>query len=127
MHNELRDSFQEVKLEQIPRGQNSEADALAKLASQKEATMLGVITLEIQKKPSVPEEEVMQVEGEAEVTWMTPLWAYIKDGTLPADKMAARRLRYRAARYVNYEGALYKRGYNQPLLRCVAGEESFIS
>ncbi|XP_074323582.1 uncharacterized protein LOC141660495 [Apium graveolens] len=47
---ELMGKFKEVNLEQIPRTQNADADALAKLGSQREATLLGVIPLEIQEQ-----------------------------------------------------------------------------
>ncbi|XP_074347624.1 uncharacterized protein LOC141686489 [Apium graveolens] len=79
--------FKEVRLECVPREKNSNADALAKMGSQQEAVLLGSIPLEIQ------------------------------EGTLPEDKFMARRLRYQAARYVIYDEVLYKRGFNQPLLR----------
>ncbi|XP_074374159.1 uncharacterized protein LOC141714544 [Apium graveolens] len=35
----------------------------------------------------------------------------------------ARHLRYQAAKYIEYDGVLYKRGFNQPLLRFVDMEE----
>ncbi|XP_074377588.1 uncharacterized protein LOC141719104 [Apium graveolens] len=41
--------FNEVRLELIPRGQNEGADKLAKLASRREATLLGVVPLDIQR------------------------------------------------------------------------------
>ncbi|XP_074368139.1 uncharacterized protein LOC141708414 [Apium graveolens] len=46
-----------------------------------------------------------------------------QEGTLPEDKFKARRLCYQAARYAMYDEVLYKRGFNQPLLRCVDKEE----
>ncbi|XP_074362687.1 uncharacterized protein LOC141702959 [Apium graveolens] len=54
---------------------------------------------------------------------MTPILAYIHKRTLPEDKFKARRLRYQTARYVVYDEVLYKRGFNQPLLRYVDEEE----
>ncbi|XP_074336852.1 uncharacterized protein LOC141674025 [Apium graveolens] len=56
-------------------------------------------------------------------TWMTHIYNYIRAGTLSEDKLQARRLCYQAAKYVEYDGVLYKRGFNQPLLRCVDMEE----
>ncbi|XP_074327395.1 uncharacterized protein LOC141665314 [Apium graveolens] len=120
---ELMGKFKEVNLEQIPRAQNADADALAKLGSQREATLLGVIPLEIQKQPSIFQAEVMGVEIQREESWVTPILDYITKGTLPADKDEARRVKYRATRYVIYNENLYKRGFNRPLLRCVAGDE----
>ncbi|XP_074360580.1 uncharacterized protein LOC141700792 [Apium graveolens] len=109
--------FKEVRLECVPREKNSNADALAKMGSQQEAVLLGSIPLKIQEVPSIPEIETMQVDEALKKTWMTPILAYIRKGTLPEDKFMARRLRYQAARYVIYDEVLYKRGFNQPLLR----------
>ncbi|XP_074347181.1 uncharacterized protein LOC141686014 [Apium graveolens] len=115
--------FKEVRLECVPREKNSNADALAKMGSQQEVVLLGFIPLEIQEVPSIPEIEIMQVDEAPRETWMTPILAYIHKGTLPEDKFKARRLRYQAARYVVYDEVLYKRGFNQPLLRYVDEEE----
>ena len=67
--------------------------------------------------------EIMQIEEEVVTTWMTPIWDYIKEGKLPEDKSEARKLKYKAARYVEYDGNLYRRGFNQPLLKCIDGDE----
>ncbi|XP_074353997.1 uncharacterized protein LOC141692932 [Apium graveolens] len=119
----LIEKFQVVRLECISREKNSNADALAKMGSQQEAVLLGSILLEIQKIPSIPEIEAMQVDETPKEIWMSPLLAYIHKGTLHEDKFKARRLHYQAARYVVYDEILYKRGFNQPLLRCVDEEE----
>ncbi|KAL8112712.1 hypothetical protein AgCh_020142 [Apium graveolens] len=74
--------FREVIIEQIPRRENSNADAFAKWGSQKEVLLIGVIPLEIQEKPSFPSAK---------------------------DRTASRRLRYKAARYMEYDVGLYRR------------------
>ncbi|XP_074374821.1 uncharacterized protein LOC141715244 [Apium graveolens] len=114
--------FNEVRVEHISRDENTRVDALAKLGSQREATLLGVIPLEIQNKTSVPEEFTFEIAALGR-TWMTPIWDYVKTGTLPQEKKEARRVKYQAARYVIYDEILYRRGFNTPLLRCVDGEE----
>ncbi|XP_008231833.1 PREDICTED: uncharacterized protein LOC103331001 [Prunus mume] len=43
--------------------------------------------------------------------------------TLPADPAEARRVRYRSARYLIINGALYKRGFSLPYLRCLTPDE----
>ncbi|XP_074326867.1 uncharacterized protein LOC141664812 [Apium graveolens] len=98
--------FKEVRLEYVSREKNGKADNLAKIGSQQEAVLLGSIPLEIREIPSIPEIEVMQVDGAPKETWMTPILAYIHKGTLPEDKFKARRLRYQAARYVMYKKVL---------------------
>ncbi|XP_074327829.1 uncharacterized protein LOC141665745 [Apium graveolens] len=113
--------FKEVRLECVPREKNS--NALAKMGSWQEAMFLGSIPLEIQEIPSILEVEVMQVDEAPKETWMMPIFAYIHKGTIPEDKFKAQRLRYQDVRYVMYDEFLYKRGFNQPFLRCVDKEE----
>ncbi|XP_074373877.1 uncharacterized protein LOC141714244 [Apium graveolens] len=115
--------FNEVRLELIPCGQNEGADELAKLGSRREATLLGVVPLDIQRQSSVPEHEVDSLSDNLGPTWMTPILAYIKEGSLPDKKNEARRIKYKAARYVIYDGVLYRRGFSVPLLKCIDGEE----
>ncbi|XP_074324088.1 uncharacterized protein LOC141661006 [Apium graveolens] len=115
--------FNEVRLELIPRGQNEGADELAKLGSRRESTSLGTVPLDIQRQPSVPEHEVGSLSNELGPTWMTPILAYIKEGSLPDEKNEARRIKYKAGRYVIYDGILYRRGFSVPLLKCIDGDE----
>lgn len=65
----------------------------------------------------------MSMEISTETLWITPIVEYITKKTLPRDKNESKRLKYQAARYVIYDGTLYKRGFNRPLLRCIAGDE----
>ena len=83
--------------------------------------MLGVIPLEIQYQPSIHKIELLNVEVEESDLWTTPIHEHIANGTLLGDKDEARKLRYKVAQYVIYDGVLYRRGFNCPLLRCVAG------
>ena len=55
---------------------------------------------------------------------MTPIVVYLKDGRLLEDKDEARKLRIRATKYVLIDEVLYKRGFSQPYLRCLALDES---
>ncbi|XP_074337232.1 uncharacterized protein LOC141674424 [Apium graveolens] len=119
--------FNEVRLELIPRGQNEGADELAKLGSCRETTLQGVVPLDIQRQPSVPEHEVSGLSDNLDPTWMTPILAYIKEGSLLDEKNEARRIRYKAARYVLYDGVLYRRGFSVPLLNLVAPFTSLMS
>ena len=55
---------------------------------------------------------------------MTPILQYLQSGLLLEDKNKARRIRIRAARYLILNNKLYRRSYSQPLLKCLAPEES---
>ncbi|KAL5579754.1 hypothetical protein UlMin_012196 [Ulmus minor] len=50
---------------------------------------------------------------------MDPIISFLRDGTLPADKFEACRLRFRSARYFLDKGKLYKKGFSSPSLLCL--------
>ena len=111
--------FKEVDFVKIPREENMEADTLAKEASVNEATSEFD---EIQYLPSIDFPEVQQIEGEE--NWITPIISYLKDGKLLERKDEAKKLRVRSARYLLMDEVLYKRGFSQPYLRCLAPDEA---
>ncbi|XP_060961981.1 uncharacterized protein LOC133032149 [Cannabis sativa] len=120
---ELLQKFKKVVVSRVPRAHNSHADALARLASTREAELLDVIHVDVLTHPTVSRDEVMEIDVSRKVTWMTPIITYLEKDILPDDKIEARKLRHRAARYVIYDGRLYRRSFSQPLLKCIDGEE----
>ncbi|KAM6543039.1 hypothetical protein CsatB_007486 [Cannabis sativa] len=115
--------YQKVIVSRIPRARNSHADALARLASTREAELLDVIPVDVLAHPTINQEVIMEIDTTEEVTWMTLIVAYLEKGVLPDDKVEARKLRQRAAQYVMYDGRLYRRSFSQPLLKCIDGED----
>ena len=55
---------------------------------------------------------------------MDPIISYLKDGKLPDDKLEAKRLRCKSARYTILQDVLYKRGFTALYLRCLSSEEA---
>ena len=51
---------------------------------------------------------------------MIPIISYLKDGTLPEDHNAPRRLKVQATRFVTIGDVLYKMGFSRLYLRCLA-------
>ncbi|KAI5351522.1 hypothetical protein L3X38_004413 [Prunus dulcis] len=119
-HQLLR-SFQAYEIKQIPRGENSHADALARLASAINDKVGRNVPVEILAQPSTVTSEACAVRYED--TWMSPIYLYLTNGTLPEDKAQARKLRYRSARYTVINDVLYKRGYTTPYLKCLTAEQ----
>ncbi|XP_074355873.1 uncharacterized protein LOC141695533 [Apium graveolens] len=76
-----------------------------------------------ERQPSVPEHEVGSLSDDLGPTWMTHNLAYIKEGSLPEEKNEARRIKYKATRYVIYDEVLYRRGFSVPLVKCIDGDE----
>ena len=54
---------------------------------------------------------------------MTPIVSYLMDGRLLEEKDEARKLKVKSARYILMDEVLYKRGFFQPFLRCLAPDE----
>ncbi|XP_060965518.1 uncharacterized protein LOC133034447 [Cannabis sativa] len=117
------EKFDYFKIEQIPREQNSNVDALAKLASQNEFDELNLVPVEMLNEPSICEKKDVEMIDSSPM-WMTPIFNYLLSGQLPTDKNEAQKLLYSVPRYMIVEGKLYRRGYSMPLLRCVLPAEA---
>ncbi|XP_024171526.1 uncharacterized protein LOC112177468 [Rosa chinensis] len=108
---------------QIPRAENDKADALAKLASTSPNPTYGTTKVEVLAGPSTSKtvSEIFSVDHKP--SWMDPILKYMVDGRTPDDKVKARRLQLRSARYTIMNGKLYRRGHCFPNLKCVTPEE----
>ena len=106
---------------QIHRSENSEADSLAKAAAENNKAFQELELTEELIKPSIKEEEVMNIQDIAE--WMKPIVQYLEHDTLPEDKLQARKLRVKAAHYSIHNGELYRRSLSHPWSKCVSPEE----
>ncbi|KAI5339405.1 hypothetical protein L3X38_018677 [Prunus dulcis] len=81
---QLLQSFQAYEIKQIPRSENSHANALARLASAINDKIGRKSPVEILAEPSTVVSEACAVRYED--TWMSPMYAYLTNGTLPEDK-----------------------------------------
>ncbi|GFS41656.1 hypothetical protein Acr_00g0075590 [Actinidia rufa] len=115
--------LKEFRIHQIPREDNKTADALAILASTFEFVSNRCVPLEFLGSPSIGgANQILQIEESP--TWMDEIIAYLQGGTLPKDKLQARRLQYRSTRFCIFKGRLYKRSFSRPLLKCLRPEEA---
>ena len=112
----------EVKFDQIPREENECPDRVAKAASAEfmnasEQVLSFVLT------SSLIDNGAQMQEINAEENWTTPLIVYLRSGTLPNRKDAARKLKVQASRFVLIRDVLYKRGFSRPHLRCLSHDK----
>ena len=111
-----------AKVIQIPRGENEQADRLAKAASGEHMITLGNVLSFVQFYPLIDADDVQEIGSES--NWTTPLVSYLNNSVLPDEKEAARKLKVQATRFVLIKDILYKRGFSCPYLRCLGMEEA---
>ena len=121
---DLLKKFVLVQVRHIPRGENSRADALAKLATASQEDLSRLTLVEYLTKPSIDlyGGEVAPIGFEQ--SWMDPIWDYLIDERLPNDPKEAAKTRTRSVRFTNHNGSLYKRGFFTPILKCIAGKDT---
>nr|KYP74016.1 Gypsy retrotransposon integrase-like protein 1 [Cajanus cajan] len=116
-------SFNEFAIQHVPREQNARADLLTKLASTKKPGQHRTIIQETLHSPSF-DDKVVNVSDSGDLGWMTGIWNYLKEGTLPEDKDEARKMRMRSAKFVIVGDELFKRGISTPLLKCLTAPQA---
>ncbi|XP_071718730.1 uncharacterized protein [Rutidosis leptorrhynchoides] len=75
--------------------------------------------VEVLERKSTEEDTLTATITTEEKCWMTPFIKYLADGTLPEDKLQARRIRMRAPMYNFKNDILYRKSFTEPYLRCV--------
>ncbi|GJS07790.1 reverse transcriptase domain-containing protein [Tanacetum coccineum] len=113
----LTGSFKAFTIKQIPRSENKKADALSKIASTSFAHLSKQVLVEELKEKSISEVEVLTVVEEEGDTWMTPIYKYLAEETLPADMKKARAIKCKSWRFAVINGILYKKSFLGPWLR----------
>ena len=114
-------TFKKYEICQIPWSQNSHTDALDHLATTRDIEFLWAVPVEFLATPSTDQQVEMLAIDVPQDLWMNPILNYLQNGGLPEDKLEARRLQVRLARYYFYNDKLYKKGFSVPLLRCING------
>ena len=76
----------------------------------------------VQLSPLIDSDDVQEIVSKS--NWTTTIASYLKDGILPDEKKAARKLKVRAASFVLIKDVLYKKGFSRPYLRCLGNEEA---
>nr|GFB15241.1 reverse transcriptase domain-containing protein [Tanacetum cinerariifolium] len=77
------------------------------------------VLVEELKEKSTSEVEILAVVEEEGDTWMTSLFKYLTEGTLPADVKKARAIKRKSWPFAVVNETLYKKSFLGPWLRCV--------
>ncbi|XP_064992508.1 uncharacterized protein LOC135629242 [Musa acuminata AAA Group] len=117
---DLTAKFPYFTLSNVPREENERADALTKLASKPTYAARP----EVEELPARAIEVATTAPVSAPIIWVQELLRFKRDGTLPHDEVAARRLRRTHAWYNEESGQLYRRSFTYPLLRCLEPDEA---
>ncbi|XP_025664382.1 uncharacterized protein [Arachis hypogaea] len=117
--NKLKEEFDQVTIQHVPRERNARADLLSKLASTKPGHGNKSLIQEVVKTPSVSLTADTHLTHSHHKSWTYPILQYLLNRTLPEDPKEGKRIKREAAGYTVVAGQLYKRGFSQPLLKCI--------
>ncbi|GFS37343.1 hypothetical protein Acr_00g0051440 [Actinidia rufa] len=114
--------LRDFKIRQILREENKKIDALANLVLAFDFILDRTIPLEYLSCPSI---EVAKSAYQANTgpTWLDNIIVYLKTRVLPSNKLQARWIQYRSAKFCILNGILYKQSFSGPLLRCLRPNE----
>ncbi|GKB73272.1 reverse transcriptase domain-containing protein [Tanacetum coccineum] len=96
---------------------NKKADAISKITSTSFTHLSKQVLVKELKEKSINEVEVLAVVEEEGNTWMTLIYEYLTEETLPAEVNKARAVRCKSQRFVVINGVLYKKSFLGPWLR----------
>jgi len=115
----MNSSFDEITIQHIPRGDNMRVKTLSKLASTRKKEKYKSLLHQTLMAPSIANTYLnLHTNND---NWMSPHIYYLKTDNPPPNNMDKRWMS-KIARYTLIGDDLYKRGYGQPLLKCVTKE-----
>ena len=122
----LQSKFESFSLQHIPRSGNTYADSLATLASSSTQSLPQVILVEDLYGPT----EIKGVAAHVQQirvgsSWMDPIISFLKEDTLPSEKLEVEKIRRKAPQFwLSEDKKLYKRSFSGPYLLCIHPETS---
>ncbi|XP_058202585.1 uncharacterized protein LOC131317019 [Rhododendron vialii] len=116
--------LQSFNIVRIPREENNEVDYLAMLATAKEDAIPRNTPIRYLELPSIFSPEIQVQAINYSDSWTGPIVDYITNGALPDDKVKAKQLKIKAAKYLMMGDVLYRRSFSLPYLRCLTTTES---
>ncbi|KAL0413611.1 UNVERIFIED_CONTAM: Ribonuclease HI [Sesamum radiatum] len=116
-------NFDKCTVQQIPQNENERADTLSKFGAMIAGVKSRKVTIMVKEHSAIEEpNEVQMVEEDR--SWKGNFIRYLKDAILPDNPIAAKRIKFKAARFTMIGDELYKRTINGPLLKCLNEERT---
>ncbi|XP_072071942.1 uncharacterized protein [Arachis hypogaea] len=117
----LKEEFDEVVVWHVPRERNTQADLLSMLASTKPGTENRSLIQGLIKEPTVA---LCVTRADVVRSWIDAITDFLENSKLSDDHKTAKALKREAAKYVVIQDQLFKRGLNQPLLKCLRPDQT---
>lgn len=121
---QLQSNFEVFSIKQVLRSRNPHANSLVTLATSLEEGLLRVIRVEDLVASSWYGQFPVRVNMiHVSPSWMDPVVSFLKDGTLPKNRIKAEKVQRKALQYwLSKQQKLYKQSYSGPYLQCVHPE-----
>ena len=120
----LQSKFESFDLLHIPRSGNAHADSLTMLATSSTQNLSRVILVEDLYKPTKTRKETARIpQIRAGPSWMDSIIQFLRDDTLPEEKIEADKVQRKATKFwLSENQKLYKRSFSGPYLLCIYPE-----
>ena len=120
----LQSKFESFSLHHISRNGNTYVDSLATLASSLAQNLPRVILVEDLYRPTEINRVVAHVQQiRVGSSWMDPIISFLKEDTLPLDKLESEKIRRKTPQFwLSEDQKLYKRSFSGPYLLCIHPE-----
>ena len=120
----LQSEFESFDLLHIPRSGNAHADSLTMLATSSAQNLSRVILVEDLYKPIETRKETTRIHQiKAGPSWMESIIQFLRDDTLPEEKIEADKVQRKATKFwLSENQKLYKRSFSGPYLLCIYPE-----
>ena len=120
----LQSEFESFDLLHIPRSRNAHADSLTMLATSSAQNLSRVILVEDLYKPIETRKETTRIHQiKAGPSWMESIIQFLRDDTLPEEKIEADKVQRKATKFwLSENQKLYKRSFSGPYLLCIHPE-----
>ena len=108
----------EWDVKRIPRAENVQVDALARIASTFPINEVVQLPIYLQTTSSITTTSICS-GSKTDISWMHEIETYLRTGELPEESKQAHKIRVQAACYTLIKESLYRRFFGGSYLKCL--------